>query len=36
MDRFIAIFGVEKIECLLADREFCGSLVIRVASYQLL
>jgi hypothetical protein len=24
IDRFIAIFGVEKIECLLADREFCG------------
>lgn len=24
IDRFIALFGVEKIECLLADREFCG------------
>ena len=24
IDRFIAIFGVEKIACLLADREFCG------------
>jgi hypothetical protein len=24
IDRFIAIFGVDKIECLLADREFCG------------
>ncbi|HJW28298.1 MAG TPA: IS4 family transposase, partial [Saprospiraceae bacterium] len=24
IDQFIAIFGVEKIACLLADREFCG------------
>jgi len=24
IDRFIAIFGVDKIECLLADLEFCG------------
>ena len=25
MERFIALFGVDKIECFLADREFIGT-----------